>query len=136
MPELRGISHISLTVRDLSVSEQWYCEILGMTRVMADREPGHEFVVLLHQPSGTMVGLHAHGGNDGAPASEFRAGLDHIGFAASDRAELEAWQAFLEAGGVEHSPIVDAPYGHGLSFRDPDNIPLELFCLPSRSGDG
>jgi hypothetical protein len=33
--------------------------------------------------------------------------------------------------GIEHGEIVDARYGSGLSFRDPDNIALEFFALPS-----
>jgi catechol 2,3-dioxygenase-like lactoylglutathione lyase family enzyme len=129
--ELRGISHVSLTVRDLGRSERWYAEVLGMVRIMAEAEPDHEFVVLLHPPSGTMLGLHTHAANDGTPASEHRTGLDHVGFAVADRAELEAWADVLVARGVRPSAIVDAPYGHGLSFRDPDDIPLELFCLRS-----
>ena len=32
--------------------------------------------------------------------------------------------------GIKHGGIVDAPYGSGLSFRDPDNIALELFAPP------
>jgi hypothetical protein len=32
-----------------------------------------------------------------------------------------------------HGGIVDAPYGSGLSFRDPDNIALELFAPPKVS---
>ena len=32
---------------------------------------------------------------------------------------------------VPHGPIKDAPYGSGLSFRDPDNIALELFAPPA-----
>lgn len=30
--------------------------------------------------------------------------------------------------GVAHSGIVDAHYGSGLSFRDPDGIALEFFA--------
>jgi glyoxylase I family protein len=37
----------------------------------------------------------------------------------------------LDALGVQHGGVVDAPYGSGVSFRDPDNIALELFALPS-----
>jgi hypothetical protein len=39
--------------------------------------------------------------------------------------------AICKALGIEHGGIVDAHYGSGLSFRDPDNIALELFCPPS-----
>jgi len=37
----------------------------------------------------------------------------------------------LEDLGVSHGGIVDAPYGSGLSFRDPDNLPLEFFAPPA-----
>jgi hypothetical protein len=33
--------------------------------------------------------------------------------------------------GIPHGDITDAPYGSGLSFRDPDNIALELFAPPA-----
>ena len=29
-----------------------------------------------------------------------------------------------------HRSVVDAPYGSGLSFRDPDGIALEFFAPP------
>ena len=32
---------------------------------------------------------------------------------------------------MAHGEIVDAGYGSGLSFRDPDNIALELFAPPA-----
>jgi glyoxylase I family protein len=32
--------------------------------------------------------------------------------------------------GIPHGGIVDAHYGSGLAFRDPDNIALELFAPP------
>ena len=38
---------------------------------------------------------------------------------------------YLDSLGIKHGGIVDAHYGSGLSFRDPDNIALELFCPPS-----
>ena len=40
------------------------------------------------------------------------------------------WAARLDALGIAHGAIQDASYGSGLSFRDPDNIALELFCPP------
>jgi hypothetical protein len=32
--------------------------------------------------------------------------------------------------GVRHGEIVDAHYGSALSFKDPDGLPLEVFCPP------
>ncbi len=49
---------------------------------------------------------------------------------ARTRSELEQWASRLDALGIAHGGVVDAPYGSGLSFRDPDNIALEFFAPP------
>ena len=79
-----------------------------------------------------MFGL--HGFPDLASKDQFderRPGLDHVSFGCASRAELAEWAARLDALGVAHGEIVDAGYGSGLSFRDPDNIALELFAPPA-----
>ena len=66
---------------------------------------------------------------DGADRfDERRPGLDHIGFACRDRAELEKLRSRLEELGIEHGGIADDALGHGLSFRDPDGVALELWA--------
>jgi hypothetical protein len=52
-------------------------------------------------------------------------------FGCADRDELVAWGARLDELGIAHGEIQDAGYGSGLSFRDPDNIALELFAPPA-----
>ena len=64
------------------------------------------------------------------PFDERRPGLDHVALGVPDRDELVRWTFRLNALGVAHGGIVDAGYGSGLSFRDPDNIALELFAPP------
>jgi catechol-2,3-dioxygenase len=78
----------------------------------------------------TLVGL--HGFPDGRPETfdERRVGLDHLAFTCGDRGELEAWEARLGELGIANGGIVDANYGSGLSFRDPDGIALEFFAPP------
>ena len=65
------------------------------------------------------------------PFSEYRVGLDHLAFGCADRSELEKWARRLEELGIEHGGIIDAHYGSGVSFRDPDNIALEFFAPPT-----
>jgi len=79
----------------------------------------------------TLVGLHQFPDPQSGEFDERRVGLDHLAFACADRAELERWQARLDELGVAHGGVVDAGYGSGLSFRDPDNIALEFFAPPS-----
>lgn len=57
-------------------------------------------------------------------------GLDHVGFGCETRDDLQDWETRLNDLGVAHGGIVDAPYGSGLSFRDPDGIALEFFAPP------
>ena len=74
------------------------------------------------------VGLRQHSDSDASAFSANRTGLDHISFAVATRADLESWQRELEQLGATYSPIVDAPYGAVLSFKDPDGIALEAFA--------
>ena len=54
-------------------------------------------------------------------------GLDHLGFGVADREELQAWADHLTAVGIDHSGLVEVPYGIALSLKDPDGIALEFF---------
>ena len=132
MAEFPPLTHVALTVRDLSVSVPWYEAILDAQPVLdEDTDPDfHHTVYLLG--NGTLLGLHQH--KTAAPAgdfSEYRVGLDHIAFGVANRAELEKWARRLDEIGVVHGGIKDAPYGSGVSFRDPDGIALEFFAPPS-----
>jgi hypothetical protein len=92
--------------------------------------------VLAEQAVGVLVSSALPGAARVAEV-DLDAGLDgellmfgHLSFGITDRAELKVWQARLEELGIPHGEIVDAHYGSGLSFRDPDNIALELFAPP------
>ena len=130
MTDTLPIHHVALTVRDLAASVPWYERVLGAEPVMdEDTEAGYHHTVYL-MANGTLLGLHQH--ETTAPPerfSEHRVGLDHVGFGCADRAELEQWAARLDELGITHGGIVDAHYGSGLSFRDPDGIALELFAM-------
>ena len=132
MAEFPPLAHVAVTVRDLSVSVPWYERLLDAQPVLdEDTDPNmHHTVYLLG--NGTLLGLHEH--QTAAPPeqfSEYRVGLDHIGFGVANRAELEKWARRLDEIGVAHGGIKDAGYGSGVSFRDPDGIALEFFAPPS-----
>src|SRR5262245_44280159 len=124
------IQHVAITVTDLEASEAWYTRVLGVKPVLnEDTGPFHHIV---YQLGGTMLGLHGFPALVSTePFNERRPGLDHISFGCASRDELVAWQARLDELGVPHGEIVDADYGSGLAFRDPDDIALELFAPPA-----
>ena len=123
------LAHVAFTVRDLSVSVPWYGHLFDADPVIdEDTDPNMHHTVYMIGNS-TLIGLHQHA--NPAPDeqfSEFRVGLDHVGFGCANRGELEEWARKLDELGVEHGGIKDAAYGSGVSFRDPDGIALEFFA--------
>ena len=122
MPTFAGINHVALTVRDLDVSQQFYCGLLDFILVL---DIGHGRVCL-HRQSGFSLALLRPDGASGEAFSALRTGLDHLGLAAGSRAEIVEWEQRLQAAAVPCSPIQDLPFGHHLNFTDPDGIALEL----------
>lgn len=135
------LHHVALTVTDLDASAEWYSEVFDIKPQFDVPHRGGTGRVLTDDEQKLAIVLHRHDGNAGEKFVETRTGLDHLGLMVSDRSELERWQDHLVERGVERSdaadrpltqaPIVDEFYGSVLTFRDPDNIALELFCPPS-----
>ncbi len=129
MAAFPSIAHVALTVSDLDRSVPWYGALFDAEPVLdEDTGPFRHAVWLVGQ---TLVGLHQF--PDPAsdePFNERRIGLDHLAFACSNRSELAEWEARLNELEIANGGIVDASYGSGLSFRDPDSIALEFFAPP------
>ena len=126
-----GLGHVAVTVSDLDRSRDWYRQLFGSEPVLDEDASGFYHVVFALD-GGSAFSLHSHRvPNDDPQFSEFRSGLDHVAFAVDSRSDLESWEKRLDELGISHGGIVDAPYGSGVSFRDPDNIALEFFALPS-----
>ena len=132
MPSFPSIAHVAVTVTDLERSTRWYTALFGSAPVLDEDETTggfHHTVYALD--GGQLFGLHTHDRGQTADAfDEKRTGLDHVAFAVADRAALDTWVARLDELGLPHGDIVDAPYGSGLSVRDPDGIALEFFAPP------
>lgn len=129
MAEFPAITHVALTVTSLERSVPWYGALFDSEPLIdEDTGPFHHVVWLM---GGTLVGIHKFPDlKSSDPFNERQPGLDHLAFGCSNRAELEAWETRLNELGIANGGIVDAPYGSGLSFRDPDNIALEFFAPP------
>jgi glyoxylase I family protein len=126
VPDINGMHHIALTVRDLSRSKAWYGQVLGLTDLVEGGDDDVSFVVLTDASSQLMLGLRQYREGSGDRFDEFRTGLDHFAVAVSGQSQLHAWKTRFEELGVDHSPIKDSPVGQVLTLRDPDNIQLEL----------
>ncbi|MBO3744791.1 VOC family protein [Streptosporangiaceae bacterium NEAU-GS5] len=130
MESFPALTHVAVTVSDLGVSVPWYTRLTGSEPVL-DEDTG-PFRHVVYAVGGTLLGLHQF--PDPVLGSGFdprRPGLDHVAFGCKDQRELKAWQDRLDELGVAHGGIVDAHYGSGLSFKDPDGLALEFFAPPA-----
>lgn len=125
---ISGVHHLALTVSDTARSRAFYEKYLGFQHLM-DLGPK---VILLN---GTLI-MAINPPPDPAQAlpndrfSESHLGLDHLSFGVASRADMETAAAQFDADGIARGTINDlGEYGlpiYVMSFRDPDNIQLEL----------
>ncbi|MEU6577274.1 VOC family protein [Streptomyces sp. NPDC046805] len=136
-PGISGIHHLSLTVTDMEASLDWYQRLLQADRVPTtfphyEREDTGYGILLTEPRSGLVIGLHHNTANQGEQFDESRTGLDHVSFKVNAREDLEAWTAWLDELGIDHTGIRDLkePFAYStVVFRDPDNNQLELVAL-------
>ena len=122
MPQLDGVLETSLYVNDLKCSVQFYRKIFGFEivdageRLYALAVPGQQILLLFKKGASANLALGAHDGD----------GELHLAFAIP-KAELEAWEVWLEQQGVviEQRRVWERG-GHSLYFRDPDRHLIEL----------
>ena len=132
MPEFPALTHVAVTVKDLSRSTPWYAALFDAAPVLdEDVDAGAFHHTVFAIGGGQLFGLHQHVDAAGGGFDERSPGLDHVSFGCTDRSELEGWVKRLDDLGYAHGGIIDAHYGSGLSFRDPDGIALEFFAPPS-----
>ncbi len=124
-----GLDHVILTISDVERSRAFYGDLLGFDVANVGDDPAWGFyfscgnVLLFLFPSREPL--------PDDRFSEFRIGLDHLAFAAPDRAALDALAEKLIAAGVDTRGVEQfEPTGnYYVAFRDPDNIQLE-YWLP------
>jgi catechol 2,3-dioxygenase-like lactoylglutathione lyase family enzyme len=118
-----GLNHLGLVVEDIEKAKWFFGEILGL-EITQDRGG----LVFLHVGSDVLaiktpewaVNHPEHGGeSNGKGRAGFQA-LDHYGFYAPSREEVDNFAAHLKAHNIE---IIKGPYdrsdGRSVYFRDP-----------------
>ena len=123
-----AVHHVTLSVTDAEASAAWYQRLLGPAAVTRREGPGWRRV-RMQWPSGLVIGATQHEGAAAADRfSHLRVGLDHLGLACADEAEVRGWASRIDELGCPRGPVEDAPYGWAVTTRDPDGIALEFFA--------
>lgn len=136
-PLLTAIQHIGLTVTDLDRSEAWYGRVLGVQRMFVEPHHGADgggYAVVLGAPGSTLnIGLDHHPAARGDRFDPRVTGLDHVCFSVASREALDDWRMHLDRCLVPHSGITEFEVSGMqfalLTFRDPDDIALELMAV-------
>jgi glyoxylase I family protein len=121
-----GLNHVILTISDVATSREFYGGVLGFDLVDVPGNPQAGFY--FEAGAMSLWFIRSPRPIDGDRFSEFRIGLDHLGFGAPSTAALERLAERLTAAGVETNGVERFVTGNWyVAFRDPDNIQLEYW---------
>lgn len=126
-PQVASINHVGLTVKDIDVSKQWYSELLGFTVASELEQDGYKLAILERADSPFSIGLFEFEDNPGDTFDPHRPGMNHLAFTVPTRSELDDWLGRFRERSIENSGIHESINGWVLTFRDPDNIALEVY---------
>ena len=130
MTTITRYHHLSLSVTDLGRSSSWYQEVLGFEVTAEIDGAGFRRIRLVAPGSGVTLTLTAHDGELGGAFDEHRPGLDHVAFEVADSDAFDALKERFVRMGVVHSDVKTSDGRNALiTFRDPDNIQLEVFVV-------
>jgi catechol 2,3-dioxygenase-like lactoylglutathione lyase family enzyme len=120
-----GLRHVALAVRDLSASEYFYVELLGM---QVEWRPDPQNLYLTS--GGDNLALHQVAGRERCDAAAQC--LDHIGFFCATPQAVDDWFAWLRENGVR---MRTEPRDHRDGARsfycdDPDGIVVQFIHHP------
>lgn len=127
---LSSLHHAAIICSDYARSRAFYTEVLGL-KVLAEnfRAERDSWKLDLGLPDGGQIELFSFPDPPVRPTAPEAQGLRHLAFSVAD---IDAAVARLEADGVAVEPVrVDEFTGQRFTFfRDPDDLPLELYEQP------
>lgn len=122
-----SVHHIAIIASNYQRSKQFYNEILGLQIIREIyRESRNSYKLDLQINAQTQIELFSFPSPPPRPSTPEACGLRHLAFAVDD---LEQAIAHLASHNVECEVVrVDEFTGKKFTFfRDPDNLPLELY---------
>lgn len=126
------IHHVAVICSDYGASKAFYTEVLGFTVIReVYREARRSYKLDLQIPGGGEIELFSFPDVPRRLSYPEASGLRHLAFAVPN---LDAALEHLSQRGVAVEPVrVDEFTGKRFTFfRDPDQLPIELYEEPSR----
>ena len=125
-----AISHVALSVTDLSISEPWYVRLFGDgARDDARRRPVRAEGLRARRRAAVRPHRARRRPRPTTRSTARRRASTTSGSAAPTAPRSPRGRPTSTRSGVEHSGIVEADYGWALSVKDPDGNALEFFAL-------
>ena len=125
--KLKHIHHVAIICSDYATSKRFYTEVLGLPIIRETyRQERDSYKLDLRVGNQAQIELFSFPQPPERPSRPEACGLRHLSFAVEN---LEAAIADLEAHGVAVEPIrLDELTNKRFTFfKDPDNLPLELY---------
>ena len=162
--EIRGINHLALVCSDMKRTVDFYSGVLGMPLIKTldlPRGMGQHFFFDIGNgdslaffwfpdapPSEPGV-THAEALIGRGSITSAHASMNHVAFDVPE-AEIEAYQAKLEAAGIDCTPVInhddseaqaslsitDTTFVRSIYFKDPDGILLEFAAWTREMNEG
>ncbi|TVQ60665.1 MAG: VOC family protein [Phycisphaerales bacterium] len=126
-PGIRGIHHVAIICRDYERSKRFYTEALGLTIIAENHRADRNSTKLdLAIPCGGMLELFSFPDPPPRPTQPEAVGLRHLAFRVDN---LDGAIATFQSRGIPFEPVRTDPYTNRRHtfFRDPDDLPLELY---------
>ena len=127
MQLLKSVHHIAIICSDYKTSKHFYTEILGLEIIQEHyREARDSYKLDLALNGNYIIELFSFPYPPARPSQPEARGLRHLAFAVEN---IGASVNHLHANNVETEPVrTDELTGKRFTFfRDPDNLPLELY---------
>ena len=124
-PRTPGIHHIALRCNDMSVTKNFYQNIIGFPLIIDTPE-----LVIFATGSVYIAFKQADPREKNKPVfSPFEIGLDHIAIACEDEEELRRFAKGLADAGVENTGVKldDTLQKLYVAFKDPERIQWEFY---------
>jgi glyoxylase I family protein len=122
---IAGISHVSLTVKDLRSARAFWVDVMGFQPKIEQSS----LLIVVDRKGSVVIACVTHDDGDRDAFDERRVGLDHLALDVAGVEALHSWETTLDASNVVRSPIVESPFGWHLNVRAPDNIAVELLAM-------